>query len=119
MSGEQRCGLPRKHTAVVARVDNMVVQLDEAPWPFVTQNSEKISAFWRGKQKNHPHFYDGQVHVMTSRSPRRSNSCCDLVEMCSVLVSLSLYTGGASIRVHRQKSISPEERLSYAETEPC
>ena len=50
----------------VTRVDNVVVQLDEAPWPFAMQNSEKISAFWRAKQSSHPHFYDGQVHVMTS-----------------------------------------------------
>lgn len=47
----------------VSRVD---VQLDEAPWAFATQRSEAISAFWREKQKSHPHFYDGQVHVMTS-----------------------------------------------------
>src|ERR1700722_7878973 len=50
----------------VTRVNNVVVQLDEAPWPFATQNSGGISAFWQKKKKEHPHFFDGQVHVMTS-----------------------------------------------------
>jgi hypothetical protein len=47
-------------------VNNVAVQLDGATWPFATHNKEKISAFWQKEQKNHPHFYDGQVHVMTS-----------------------------------------------------
>lgn len=50
----------------VTRVSRVEVQLDEAPWTFATQHSEEISAFWREKQKSHPHFHDGQVHVMTS-----------------------------------------------------
>lgn len=50
----------------VTPVDNVAVRLEEAPWPFAMQNSEKIFAFWRAKQKSHPHFYNGQVHVMTS-----------------------------------------------------
>ena len=50
----------------VTLVNNVAVQLDGAPWPFATQNREKISAFWQKEQKSHPHFYDGQVHVMTS-----------------------------------------------------
>ena len=50
----------------VTLVNNVAVQLDGAPWPFATQNREKISAFWQKEQKRHPHFYDGQVHVMTS-----------------------------------------------------
>jgi hypothetical protein len=50
----------------VTLVNNVAVQLDRAPWPFATQNREKISAFWLKEKKSHPHFYDGQVHVMTS-----------------------------------------------------
>jgi hypothetical protein len=50
----------------VTSVNNVFVQLSDAPWPFGTQNKEKISAFWREKIKNHTHFYNGQVHVMTS-----------------------------------------------------
>jgi hypothetical protein len=50
----------------VTPVKNIVVQLDEAPWPFATQNSGTISSFWQEKKKEHPHFFDGQVHVMTS-----------------------------------------------------
>jgi hypothetical protein len=50
----------------VTPVNNVAVRLDEATWPFATHNKEKISAFWQKEQKNHPHFYDGQVHVMTS-----------------------------------------------------
>ena len=58
VASEARCG--------VTLVNNVAVQLDGTPWPFATQNSEQISAFWQKKQKRHPHFYDGQVHVMTS-----------------------------------------------------
>jgi hypothetical protein len=43
----------------VRRANNILVQLDEAPWPFATQNSGKISAFWQEKQKRHPHFLTG------------------------------------------------------------
>ena len=50
----------------VELVNTVAVQLDEAPWHFAIQNGEKISAFWRKTLKTHPHFYDGQVHVMTS-----------------------------------------------------
>jgi hypothetical protein len=50
----------------VTPVNNVVVHLADAPWPFATRNNEKISAFWQKKIKSHPHFYDGQVHIMTS-----------------------------------------------------
>jgi hypothetical protein len=50
----------------VTPVNTVVVQLRDAPWPFATQKREKISTFWREKIKTHPHFYDGQVHIMTS-----------------------------------------------------
>jgi len=58
----------------VALVNKVAVQLDEAPWPFATQNGQKISAFWQEKRKSHPHFYDGQVHVMTSWEIRGSQA---------------------------------------------
>jgi hypothetical protein len=50
----------------VTLVNNVAVQLDGAPWPFATQNRDKISAFWQKERRSHPHFYNGQVHVMTS-----------------------------------------------------
>jgi hypothetical protein len=50
----------------VTPVNDVVVQLSDAPWAFATRNREKISAFWRKKIKSQPHFYDGQVHIMTS-----------------------------------------------------
>ena len=50
----------------ITLVNNVAVQLDGAPWPFATQNREKISAFWQKRRKTHPHFFDGQVHVMVS-----------------------------------------------------
>jgi hypothetical protein len=50
----------------VTLVNNVTVQLVGAPWSFATQNEEKISAFWQKEKRSHPHFYDGQVHVMTS-----------------------------------------------------
>ena len=50
----------------VTRVNNVIVRLCEAPWLFATQNKEEISAFWGERIKSHPHFYDGQIHVMNS-----------------------------------------------------
>jgi hypothetical protein len=50
----------------VLPVNNVFVRLDEAPWPFATQNSGKISSFWQEKLREQPHFFNGQVHVMTS-----------------------------------------------------
>lgn len=50
----------------ITRVNKIVVRVDEAPWPFSTQHKESISDFWREKQKSHPHFFNGQVHVMIS-----------------------------------------------------
>jgi hypothetical protein len=58
----------------VTPVNNVIVQLADAPWPFATRNREKISAFWRKKIKSHPHFYDGQVHIMTSWEIRLAKS---------------------------------------------
>jgi hypothetical protein len=58
LDSEASCG--------VMLVNNVAVQLDGVPWPFATHNREKISAFWQKEQKSHPHFYNGQVHVMTS-----------------------------------------------------
>jgi 8-oxo-dGTP pyrophosphatase MutT (NUDIX family) len=58
----------------VELVNTVAVQLDEAPWHFAIQNGEKISAFWRTALKTHPHFYDGQVHVMTSWEIRGAQS---------------------------------------------
>ena len=59
----------------VTRVNHVFVDLDEFPWPFATQNRERISAFWQEKQKSHPHFYNGQVHVMTSWEIRGAKTC--------------------------------------------
>jgi hypothetical protein len=58
----------------VTPVNNVVVQLADAPWPFAARNKEKISAFWREKIKSRPHFYDGQVHIMTSWEIRGSKN---------------------------------------------
>jgi hypothetical protein len=58
----------------VELVNTVAVQLDEAPWHFATQNAEKISAFWQRALKTHPHFYDGQVHVMTCWEIRGAQS---------------------------------------------
>src|SRR5271170_1065749 len=50
----------------VAPVTDVIVRLDDAPWPFAEQNRDGVSDFWCAKQKSHPHMYNGQVHVMTS-----------------------------------------------------
>jgi len=60
---EDRCSPPRIR---VERVSTVPVQLDDLPWQFAVQNSDEIAAFRQVKQKAHPHFHDGSVHVMTS-----------------------------------------------------
>ena len=64
--GDGQMDIASEAYSSVTRVDNVVVRLDESPWRFATQNREKIFAFWREKPRCHPHFYDGQVHIMTS-----------------------------------------------------
>jgi hypothetical protein len=54
----------------VTRVNNVIVQLDQEPWAFAMQNRKEICGFWHERKKSHPHFYNGQVHVMTSWSVR-------------------------------------------------
>jgi hypothetical protein len=58
------CGVWQAYRCVTP-LNNVLVHLADAPWPFAMQNREKISAFWRQKIKSHPHFYDGRVHIMT------------------------------------------------------
>jgi hypothetical protein len=59
--GERQMYVASEASCGVTLVNDVAVQLDGATWPFVTHNTEKISAFWQKEQKNHPHFYDGQV----------------------------------------------------------
>lgn len=92
----------------VARVDNVVVQLDEAPWPFATQNSEKISAFWRAKQKSHPHFYNGQVHVMTSWEIRGART------RAATFVGNLLRTNFASFLYWRGLDSRPQTEVDFS-----
>ena len=77
----------------VMLVNNVAVQLDGAPWPFATQNREKISAFWQKEQKLHPHFYDGQVHVMTSWEIRgaQTNAAAFIGNLCRTNFASFLY----------------------------
>ena len=77
----------------VRRVSKVVVQLDETPWSFATQNSEKIHAFWREKQQSHPHFFDGQVHVMTSWEIRyaQTSGAAFIGNMCRTNFASFLY----------------------------
>ena len=90
----------------VTRVNNVVVQVDEAPWPFATQNRENIYAFWREKQKSHPHFYDGQVHVMTSWEIRgaQTNAAAFVGNLCRTNFASFLYWKVSD--AHSQKTIS-------------
>ena len=92
----------------VTRVDNVVVQLDEAPWPFATQNSEKISAFWRAKQKSHPHFYNGQVHVMTSWEIRgaQTNAATFVGNLLRTNFASFLYWRGLDARSQKEVDFS-------------
>jgi len=62
VAGQPKCG--------VTRVSNVIVELDQEPWTFAMQNREKILTFWNEQKSRQPHFYNGQVHVMTSWSVR-------------------------------------------------
>jgi hypothetical protein len=82
-------------------VNNVVVQLADAPWRFATRNKEKISAFWQKKIKSHPHFYDGQVHIMTSWEIRgaKNGACVFIGNMSRTNFASFLYwksSGGCS-----------------------
>ena len=104
----------------VTPVNDVMVLLEDAPWPFATQNGEKISAFWRAKQTSHPHFYDGQVHVMRSWEIRDAETIPQpLLEICIVLILLAFYTGRTLRRIPERTSISPEVQRFCARTEPC
>jgi 8-oxo-dGTP pyrophosphatase MutT (NUDIX family) len=92
----------------VTRVNNVIVQLNDAPWPFATQNRENISAFWREKQESHPHFYDGQVHVMTSweiRDPH-TNAAAFTGTLCRTNFSSFLYWKATRARSHKDVDFS-------------
>ena len=86
----------------VTRVKNIVVQLDERPWPFATQNNKKISSFWQEQQRRHPHFFDGQVHVMTSWEIRDAqNSAAALLgNMCRTNFASFLYWKMSNADLH-------------------
>jgi hypothetical protein len=92
----------------VTRVNNVVVQLDEAPWPFATQNSEKISAFWQEKKKEHPHFFDGQVHVMTSWEIRgaQTNTAALVGNLCRTNFASFLYWKMSNAHSHEEVDFS-------------
>lgn len=103
----------------VTPVNNVVVQLRDAPWPFAMQNREKISAFWQEKIKSHPHFYDGQVHIMTSWEIRGAETGeAFFLEICAGRILLVSYIGRPSVNVSGKRSISREAQFSCAQTEP-
>ena len=89
----------------VALVNNVAVQLDRTPWPFATQNREKIAAFWQKEQKNHPHFYDGQVHVMTSWEIRgaQTSAAAFIGNLCRTNFASFLYWKFSD--AHSQKEV--------------
>jgi hypothetical protein len=47
-------------------VNKILVELNDTSWLFATQNKDRISDFWREKATHNTHFYNGQVHIMTS-----------------------------------------------------
>jgi hypothetical protein len=97
VTSEASCG--------VTRVNDVAVQLDGATWPFATHNTEKISAFWQKEQKNHPHFYDGQVHVMTSWEIRGAQSSAPsfIGNLCRTNFASFLYW--KACHVHSQNEV--------------
>jgi hypothetical protein len=89
----------------VTSVNKVLVQLSDAPWPFGTQNKEKISAFWREKIKSHTHFYNGQVHVMTSCEIRgvETGAAAFTGTVCRTSFASFLYW--KSLRMRSQKEV--------------
>src|SRR5215469_8888454 len=89
----------------VTPVDNVAVHLDGAPWPFATKNREEISTFWQREQKSHPHFYDGQVHVMTSWEIRgaQTNAAAFIGNLCRTNFASFLYWKVSD--AHSQKEV--------------
>jgi hypothetical protein len=89
----------------VTPVNNVAVQLDAAPWPFATQNTEKISAFWQKERKSHPHFFDGQVHVMTSWEIRgaQTSAATFVGNLCRTNFASFLYW--KALDAHSQKEV--------------
>jgi hypothetical protein len=92
----------------VTPVKNIVVQLDEAPWPFATENSGHISSFWQEKKRKHPHFFDGQVHVMTSWEIRGAQtSGADFIgNMCRTNFASFLYWKMSDAHSHNEVDFS-------------
>ena len=92
----------------VTRVKNIVVQLDDLPWPFATQNSGNISSFWQEKKRKHPHFFDGQVHVMTSWEIRGDQtSGADFIgNMCRTNFASFLYWKMSDAHSHNEVDFS-------------
>jgi hypothetical protein len=93
---------------VVTPVNNVVVRLSDAPWPFGTQNREKISAFWREKTKSHPHFYDGQVHVMTCWEIRgaETGAAAFIGNVCRTNFASFLYWKSLGVRSQEELDFS-------------
>ena len=69
----------RQPECAVTRVNNVTVQLVQESWSFATQNREGICAFWHESKRGQPHFYNGQVHVMTSWSIRDAESSATFI----------------------------------------
>jgi hypothetical protein len=92
----------------VTPVKNILVELDEASWPFATQNSGNISSFWQQKKRKHPHFFDGQVHVMTSWEIRGAQtSRADFIgNMCRTNFASFLYWKMSGTHSHNEVDFS-------------
>ena len=89
----------------VTPVNNVAVHLDRAPWPFATKNRKKISTFWQKERRRHPHFYDGQVHVMTSWEIRGAQSSAPsfIGNLCRTNFASFLYW--KACHVHSQNEV--------------
>jgi hypothetical protein len=97
ISSESRCG--------VTLVNSVAVRLDGVAWSFATQNRDKISTFWQKEQTSHPHFYDGQVHVMTSWEIRdaQTSTATFIGNLCRTNFASFLYW--KACHVHSQNEV--------------
>jgi len=53
-------------------IDDVDVRLCAEPWQFSVENCERIASHWVAAKAGQPHFFNGQVHIMTKWSVRCS-----------------------------------------------
>src|SRR5271156_1089685 len=101
-------GAKKKLGFGVTRVNNVIVELDQEPWAFATRNRQKIHSFWQERKKTHPHFYNGQVHVMTSWDVR------DAETSTATFIGRLSRTNFASFLYWKQSATNSQKEVDFS-----